>query len=69
MSPKEGEGVYLGMDDGCPTHKTEYLYRKFIDGLWRELCSAQNCYYCDIVRKERRQRQPIQFADRRKNAI
>ena len=56
------------MCDGCPEHGTEFLYRKFIDGFWREYCSVQNCDYNDIVCRERKQNQPIPFDDRRKNA-
>jgi hypothetical protein len=55
------------MEDGCPTHDTRYLYRKFENGFWYEYCAAQDCNYKDIVCKERKQRQPIMFEDRRKN--
>lgn len=62
---KEGEGMFAC--DGCPEHGTRNLYRKMINGMWHELCSVQNCYYCDIVLRERKQSQPIPFDDRRKN--
>jgi hypothetical protein len=63
---KEGEGGILHRV-GCPDHGDKFLYRKNIDGIWYELCSVQNCYYKDVVRRERRQRQPILFEDRRVN--
>lgn len=63
MKESDGGLIY----DGCPDHGTKFLYRKFVDGFWREYCSAQNCDYCEIVCKERKQNQPILFEDRRKN--
>jgi hypothetical protein len=68
MCSKEGEGV-ICYPDGCPVHGTEFLYRKFVDGFWREFCSEQNCDYNNIVCKERKQNQPIQFKGRRKDDI
>lgn len=62
---KEGEGMVLA--NGCPDHGTKYLYRKHMNGMWHEFCSINDCPYCDVVQRERKQDQPIQFEDRRNN--
>jgi hypothetical protein len=61
---KEGMGC---LDDECPRHGVNFLFRKCINGLWHDVCSAQGCDYKNVVWKERKQNQPIPFEDRRKN--
>jgi len=55
------------VDGGCPEHGMKNMSRKMINGLWHNVCFAQNCEYKEVVWRERRQNQPIQFDDRRKN--